>query len=80
MPDSPSETTPHLYLTATGRKSGLPRQIEIWLAAHAGAHHTISGGREASDWVKNIHANPAITVSVGSREALAWAGVGRVVR
>lgn len=68
---------PYLYLTTTGRTSGNPHQIEIWFVEHDGAYYIVSGGRENSDWVKNIRANPAVTVSVGSREAGAWAGTGR---
>lgn len=74
-----TDTTPYLYLTTTGRSTGLPRQIEIWFVEHAGAVYLVSGGREGSDWVRNIRVTPAVTVSVGSREVPAWAGVGRVV-
>jgi deazaflavin-dependent oxidoreductase (nitroreductase family) len=58
-----------LYLTTTGNKSGLPRSIEIWFVEHAGRHYLVSGGQEASGWVKNIRHDPRVHFSVGTREA-----------
>ena len=73
-----------LYLTTTGNKTGLPRDIEIWFVEHAGRHYIVSGDREASGWVKNIRADARVRFSVGSREAreeavASTAGRGRVV-
>jgi deazaflavin-dependent oxidoreductase (nitroreductase family) len=73
-----------LYLTTTGNKTGLPRDIEIWFVEHAGRHYILSGDGEGSGWVKNIRAEPRVRFSVGSREAreegaLSTAGRGRVV-
>lgn len=58
-----------LYLTTTGRSTGLPRQIEIWLVSYDDAYYLCSEGRDRADWVKNIRANDRVTVSIGSREA-----------
>jgi deazaflavin-dependent oxidoreductase (nitroreductase family) len=68
---------PYLYLTTTGRKSKLPRQIEIWFVAHEGCWYIVSGGRENADWVKNLLANPTAEVRIGSREAVPIAVQGR---
>lgn len=73
-----------LYLTTTGNKSGLPRDIEIRFVEHAGRFYIVSGSREESGWVKNIRAEPRVRFSVGSREAreeglASTAGRGRVV-
>jgi deazaflavin-dependent oxidoreductase (nitroreductase family) len=73
-----------LYLTTTGRKSGLPRSIEIWFVEHAGRHYLVSERREASGWVRNIRNDPRVHFSIGTREApeeaaSAAAGRGRVV-
>lgn len=57
-----------LYLTTTGRKSGQPREIEIWFAEHGGRHYMISEHREESNWFKNIQHDPAVTYSIGTRE------------
>lgn len=56
-----------LYLTTRGRKSGEPRDIEIWFVALEGRHYMISERREASHWVQNIQHDPAVTFSVGTR-------------
>jgi deazaflavin-dependent oxidoreductase (nitroreductase family) len=58
-----------LYLTTTGRKSGLPRRIEIWFVESGGAHYVVSEMRRASGWVKNIEHDPRVSFSVGTRGA-----------
>lgn len=58
-----------LYLETIGRTTGRQREIEIWFVAHQGRHYVVSGNREASGWVRNIAANPAVHFSVGSGEA-----------
>lgn len=60
-----------LYLTTTGRKSGLPRQIEIWFVEHGGRHYIVSERREASNWVQNLSQDPRVDFSVGPRGATA---------
>jgi deazaflavin-dependent oxidoreductase (nitroreductase family) len=52
------------YLTTTGRVSGRPHTIEIWFALEGGTLYMLSGGRERSDWVKNLRRNPAVTVRI----------------
>jgi deazaflavin-dependent oxidoreductase (nitroreductase family) len=54
-----------LYMTTTGRKTGLPRHIEIWYVEYEGCHYMVAEHREDTSWVKNIRANPAVTFSVG---------------
>jgi deazaflavin-dependent oxidoreductase (nitroreductase family) len=66
------------YLTTTGRSSGKPHRIEIWFAAQP-ERDTIflmSGGREKSDWTRNLIAAPSCTVEIGSRT---FRGVARVL-
>jgi deazaflavin-dependent oxidoreductase (nitroreductase family) len=57
------------YLTTTGRTSGKPHRIEIWFGAHPDrdAIFLMSGGRDASDWTRNLLANPACTVEIGDQ-------------
>lgn len=64
------------YLTTRGRRSGRPHEIEIWFAAAGDTFYLLSGGGEAADWVRNLRAEPAVTVRVG---ATAWSGRARVV-
>jgi deazaflavin-dependent oxidoreductase (nitroreductase family) len=56
-----------LYLTTTGRKTGLPRGIEIWFVEHHGRYYLVSEGRERSHWVRNIQHDPKVTFSIGTR-------------
>lgn len=58
-----------LYLTTIGRKTGLPRQIEIWFVEHAGAYYLVSEMREKAQWVQNLRTNPQVQFSLGTSEA-----------
>lgn len=67
---------PYAYLTTTGRRTGQPHRIEIWFAEHEGRMYLMSGGRDRSDWVRNVQANGNVTVELGEG---AHAGFARVV-
>ena len=69
------------YLTTTGRRSGRPHEIEIWYASSADGRtlYLLAGGRDGSDWVRNLAADPACTVRVGRRDAPARAARARIV-
>jgi deazaflavin-dependent oxidoreductase (nitroreductase family) len=67
------------YLTTTGRVSGRPHTIEIWFALHERTLYLLSGGRDGSDWVRNLQASPEVTVRIGRRDAPAVAGRARLV-
>jgi deazaflavin-dependent oxidoreductase (nitroreductase family) len=58
-----------LYLTTTGRKTGLPRQIEIWFVAAGGKFYILAEHFHRTQWVKNIRRNPRVRVRIGSRDA-----------
>jgi deazaflavin-dependent oxidoreductase (nitroreductase family) len=74
-----------LYLTTIGRKTGLPRQIEIWFVEHQGRYYLVSEGRERSNWVKNLQQAPRVHFSIGTpsqTEAIVptTPALGRVVK
>ena len=52
------------YLTTTGRVSGRQHTIEIWFALAGKTLYMLAGGREKSDWVKNVLKNPAVQVRI----------------
>jgi deazaflavin-dependent oxidoreductase (nitroreductase family) len=55
------------HLETIGRVSGQPRLVELWFAA-AGDHvYFLSGGRDGSDWVRNLAAEPAVRLRLGDR-------------
>lgn len=64
------------YLTTRGRVSGRAHRIEIWFALDGATLYMLSGGRERSDWVRNLRATPEVTVELGPRR---FAGRARIV-
>jgi deazaflavin-dependent oxidoreductase (nitroreductase family) len=64
------------YLTTFGRKTGRPHEIEIWFAAAGGKIYMLSGGRDASDWVKNVLANPEVSIRIGDQT---FVGMARII-
>lgn len=64
------------YLTTTGRVSGQPREIEIWFGIRGQTLYMLSGGRDQSNWVKNIKKDPSVSVRIGRRT---FKGSGRIV-
>ena len=66
----------YCYLTTTGRKSGLPREIEIWFGINGNSLYLLSGGGDQSQWVKNLLANPNVTVRIAKHS---FNGVARIV-
>jgi deazaflavin-dependent oxidoreductase (nitroreductase family) len=66
MPFNPARADDdYCYLTTTGRVSGRSREIEIWFALHGPSLYMLSGGRDRSDWVKNLMRDPAVSVRIG---------------
>ena len=61
-----SEPT-YLYLTTRGRRTGLPREIEIWFTRFEGRFYVIAEHRERAHWVQNLRADPRLGVRVGQR-------------
>jgi deazaflavin-dependent oxidoreductase (nitroreductase family) len=55
------------YLTTTGRRTGRPHTIEIWFAEHDGRVYMLAGGRDASDWVRNLIADPRVAVRIADQ-------------
>ena len=64
-----------LYLTTTGRVTGLPREIEIWFVPAAGRLYVLAEGGHAAQWVKNIMREPRVQVRLGGRSVAATARV-----
>ena len=51
-------------ITTTGRKSGQPRRIEIWLHYFGEGVGYLTGSPGTRDWSANLLANPQFTVHV----------------
>ena len=64
------------YLTTRGRVSGRPHTIEIWFALHERTLYMLAGGRDSSDWVKNLLRDPHVSVRIRD---VTYPGQARVV-
>ena len=71
----PGETE-FLYLTTTGRRSGRPREIEVWFTRDDGRHYLIAEHLRETQWVQNLLAEPRVGVRVGDD---AFAARARVI-
>lgn len=65
---------PYLYLTTRGRKSGLPREIEIWFTHRDGRFYVIAE-YSTSHWVRNLLADPRVQVRVAGKRFHACARI-----
>ena len=66
----------YCYLTTAGRVTGRPHRIEIWFAIDNRTLYMLSGGRDRSDWVRNLQTTPEVSVEFGTG---AFAGRARIV-
>jgi deazaflavin-dependent oxidoreductase (nitroreductase family) len=66
----------YLYLTTRGRRTGLPREIEIWFTELKGRYYVIAEQRENAQWVKNIQQDARVLFRVGEQ---AYKGYARIV-
>jgi deazaflavin-dependent oxidoreductase (nitroreductase family) len=64
----------YLYLTTRGRKSGLPREIEIWFTEYDGRYYVIAE-HVTSQWLKNLQACPDVQVRIADEHFPASARV-----
>ncbi len=64
-----------LYLTTVGRKTGAPREIEIWFVLHRERFYLFCERGEAAGWVRNIRRDPHVKVRVGCSRIQALARV-----
>ncbi len=67
---------PFAYLTTIGRRTGTPHRVEIWFALEDGAIYLLSGGRDRSDWVRNLQANPDVSIELGKER---FSGIAQVI-
>lgn len=70
------EEPAYLYLTMTGRRSGLPREIEIWFTQRDGRYYVIAEHDYEAQWVKNVLADPRVRWRVADKT---FTGRARVI-
>ena len=64
----PGETE-FLYLTTTGRRTGQPREIEIWFTEDAGRYYVIAEHGEGARWAKKYGWGAGLVVELSPSEA-----------
>ena len=64
------------YLSTIGRVSGNVHTIEIWFALRDSVIYMLAGGRDQADWVRNVMADPRVTVRIATHE---FEGAGRII-
>ncbi len=64
-----------LYLTTIGRRSGLPREIEIWFVEAEGKLYLLAEKFHEANWVQNIERNSRVKVRLNGQEREATARV-----
>ena len=69
-------TDQFLYLTTTGRRTRLPREIEIWFVEADGRLYILAEHGYKAHWVQNILRNPRVDVRIGEQR---WHGLARVL-
>jgi deazaflavin-dependent oxidoreductase (nitroreductase family) len=66
----------YCYLTTRGRRTSIPRTIEIWFGLNGDTLYMLSGGRDRSNWVRNLQHDPSVTVRISTTR---YAGRARLV-
>jgi len=64
----------YLYLTTLGRKTGRPREIEIWFTERDGRFYVIAEYSTAH-WLQNLRVAPEVKVRVGDQSFAARARI-----
>lgn len=64
------------YLTTRGRVTGHPHEIEIWFALDDPTLYMLAGAGNASDWVRNLQAEPSVSIRLRDTT---FTATGRVV-
>jgi deazaflavin-dependent oxidoreductase (nitroreductase family) len=69
---------PTIDITTTGRRSGRPRRIEIWMLDVDGRFF-ITGTPGRRDWLANLRADPSMTVHLKRRAGVDLSGRAEIV-
>lgn len=76
MPDEAFAAAIECRLTTTGRTSRRLREVTVWFAVRDRRVLLLAGEGRASHWVRNLEADPRVTVRVGGA---ALGGRARIV-
>jgi deazaflavin-dependent oxidoreductase (nitroreductase family) len=65
----------YLYLTTIGRRSGQPREIEIWFTRSEGRYYVIAEYPARAQWLQNLLAYPRVRWQVAKTTFVGWARI-----
>ena len=77
--DSGLASEQYCYLTTTGRVSGRPHTMEIWFGIDGSTLYMLPGGRDRSDWVKNLQRTLEVALRIADRQLRGQARVVHAV-
>lgn len=60
-------------LTTIGRKSGLPRTVELRFIYHQGSFYASSSRVKGKHWCENLLENPAVVITVKGQKVAGFA-------
>ena len=72
---SSKASSQYLYLTTRGRKTGRPREIEIWFTELGGRYYVIAE-YPTSQWLQNLQACHDVRVRIAAAD---FSATGRVI-
>jgi deazaflavin-dependent oxidoreductase (nitroreductase family) len=64
-----------IYVTTTGRRTGLAREIEIWFVERYDKFYIFAEHFFKANWVQNIQNNPRVQVRLGGKTFSATARI-----
>lgn len=70
-----SSASQFLYVTTTGRRTGLPREIEIWFVEIEGRFYILAEHFHKAQWVMNVTSDPRVRVRLGDKRFKATARI-----
>ena len=56
-----------MILTTIGRRTLLPRDVEIWFTRRGTRYYVVAETGESAQWVRNLRAEPRVRWKVGAR-------------
>jgi deazaflavin-dependent oxidoreductase (nitroreductase family) len=73
--DSERAREQYVYVTTRGRRSGLPREIEIWFTHREDRFYVIAE-YPTSNWVQNLRVHPQVSLRLGEKT---WEARARIL-
>ncbi len=63
-----ADEQPYAWLTTNGRRSGVPRTVELWFVVDGRTVYFLAGGGERAQWIRNASVDGHVNVRLGSTD------------